>query len=317
MKRTVTLIIAVVVLVLISVAVYRGMTVRPAAEESSAATHLIQSRVAIPAAAPDGTPITQLSALAWDKDEQLLYALSDRGVLLHFNVRTAENLIQAVEPVHAVQLVVSGMEDAGGRGIDTEDMVLVNHDNGRKGDSELFVVTEREPRFLQIRPSGEIIRELPVPAPLNVQENFQKLNQGLESLVLHPVHGLLTAPEAPLKSTPGHMHTLYGEEGTWMFERHSAEARLKAMALLENGDLLVLERSRVPASKLMRASLRQVTLETCGGSKTCRTEERLVLPEERSNFEGLTHFRGKQFFLVNDHNGKDGQGGSLLLVQLP
>lgn len=317
MKRSLALIAVVIAFAVTYLAVYRNEAEVFAAKEKSSATPFIQSRVAIPGAAPDGTPITQLSALAWDKDEQLLYALSDRGVLFHFNVRIEGNVIQSIEPVHAVPLVMNRKTETGERGIDTEDMVLANHDNGRRGDSELFVVTEREPRFLKIRPSGAVLQVMPVPPPLDVPENFQKINQGLESLVLHPVHGLLTAPEAPLKSAPSHMHTLYGKEGAWMFERHSYEARLKAMALLENGDVLILERSRAPESKLKIASLRQVSLQACTPGKACKVEERLILPEERSNFEGLTHFRERQFFLVNDHNGKDGQGGSLLLVQLP
>lgn len=318
MKRSLALIIAVAfVLALASAAVYRAEAEDSVGAEKEVGSSLILSRTEIPAVTVDGAPISQLSALAWDEDEQLLYALSDRGVLFHFRVRVVGNVVKEVESVRAIPLVAGGVTDAGGRGIDTEDMALSNHANGIKGDSELFVVTEREPRFLRIRPSGTVLQVMPVPPPLDMPENFQKLNQGLESLVLHPIHGLVTAPETPLIGAPAQRHTLYAKEGAWMFERYSADARLKAMALLDDGDLLVLERSRVPDSKLMTASLRQVSLQACAPGHVCPAEVKLILPEDRSNFEGLAHFRGRQFFLVNDHSGKDGQGASLLLVQLP
>lgn len=316
MKRFALLGTTLVAAALCTVAAYRLLAGYPESEAADSSMVVKQTRATIPARAPDGTPITQLSALAWDKDEQLLYALSDRGTLFHFRVSFSGNELGTVEPVHAAPIRTT-RSAAGDRGVDTEDLALANHDNGRKGDTELFVVTERNPGYLHLRASGDLIREMPVPAPLRNPGNFQKANQGLESVLLHPRHGLLTAPEAPLRDAPADMHTLYGEERTWMFERHSPEARLKAMTLLPNGDALVLERTRSPTSKVMIASLRQVSLNDCAPHQTCRVKDEIVLPAERNNFEGLTHIKEQYFLMVNDHNSKDGQGGVLLLLTLP
>lgn len=317
MKRLALLVAAILMAVPIFIAAYQSITGDPASYDTASGSGVIQSRAPLPAYGPGGTPITQLSALAWDKDEQLLYALSDRGTLFHFRVIFQGNEILSIEPVHAVSIASDELIHAGSRAIDTEDMTLLNHDNGHKGDTELFVVTERTPLYIHLRPSGRVLRNMPVPAPLADPDKFQKTNQGLESVILHPKHGLLTAPEAPLKDAPVDMHTLYGSEHSWAFERYTPDARLKAMARLPDGDVLMLERSSSSTPKMKIASLREVSLHDCAAGQTCPVKNEFVLPEEANNFEGLTHIKDRQFLMVNDHSGKDGQGGVLLLVTLP
>jgi hypothetical protein len=320
MKRLALFVAAALMVVLVLIAAYQPIqpiTGKPASSDSASTSELIQSRARIPAHAPDGTPITQLSALAWDHDEQLLYALSDRGTLFHFRVSIQGNRILGIEPVHAEVIASNEPLHTGSRGADTEDMTLLNHDNGRKGDTELFVVTERTPLYIHLHPSGSMIRTMSVPAPLADPGKFQKANQGLESVILHPKHGLLTAPEAPLTDASGDMHTLYGSHLSWMFKRHTPDARLKAMAWLPDGDVLMLERSSSSTPKMKIASLRQVSLNDCAPGQICAVKSEFVLPEEPNNFEGLTHVKDRQFLMVNDHGGKDGHGGVLLLVVLP
>ncbi|MCM5551426.1 esterase-like activity of phytase family protein, partial [Xanthomonas hortorum pv. pelargonii] len=50
-------------------------------------------------------PLTELSALAWDADEQRLYALSDNGYVFHFRLTLDGDEIVRVEPVHSAALV--------------------------------------------------------------------------------------------------------------------------------------------------------------------------------------------------------------------
>src|SRR5687767_3851331 len=43
----------------------------------------LRGMLALPTVSMGGLRMSQLSALAWDDDEQLLYALSDKGYLFH------------------------------------------------------------------------------------------------------------------------------------------------------------------------------------------------------------------------------------------
>ncbi|MGF1643118.1 MAG: hypothetical protein ACFCUJ_05700, partial [Thiotrichales bacterium] len=52
-----------------------------AALEESGNRVTVHGAITVPAAPVDGHPVVELSALAWDDDESVLYALSDRGVL--------------------------------------------------------------------------------------------------------------------------------------------------------------------------------------------------------------------------------------------
>ena len=52
----------------------------------------------------NGLKITELSGLAWDEDEQLLYAISDKGRVYHFRLTIKDDLIESVTPVFGAKL---------------------------------------------------------------------------------------------------------------------------------------------------------------------------------------------------------------------
>lgn len=192
-------------------------------------------------------------------------------------------------------------------------IVEIKSANGRTGDTELIVVTERVPRFTRFTPAGAPLGQTEVPAPLDDRRNYRG-SKGLESVAHHPRHGLLTAPESPLKADPEDRHTIYAGDRRWSFNRLFPDSRLKALAVLPDGNLVALERSRSESSKSVIASLRHVDLATCAEGKPCAATDLAVLPEARDNFEGMAHLGDRRFLLVTDHSAKDREGNTLMLL---
>ena len=288
------------------------------------------SRMDIAARGPNGIAINELSALAWDSDDKLLYALSDRGNLFHFRLRVKKNDIVSLEAVHAIPLNIvpptlaeeskakksaSRKSDSEPRA-DTEGLTLLNADNGIRGDAVLVVVTESGQSFFHLSPAGNLLQKTSLPAPLNDAASYQSSNKGLESVAYHPRYGLMTGPEVPLAGAGENRHTIYSDRLQWAFPRYSEEARLKAIDVLADGNLMVLERTKDPTSKLLTSTLSYVDLRNCTPGKTCKTTEKALLPEGEDNFEGLTRLGDRQFLLVSDYEGDDSKGGTLILATL-
>lgn len=264
-----------------------------------------------------GIRIDELSGLAWDEDEQLLYAVSDKGNVVHFRLKLDGDAITANEPIYAAALVDPEEKGSRRERFNAEGLTVQNASNGKPGDSVLVVSLESaQPSIVRFSPAGAKLGALPVPAPANDLRNYRKDKQGLESVAYHPEHGLMTAPESPLRIHPENLHTLYARGRHWSFERYSPDSRLKAVDMLADGTLLVLERSPVKSSKSLIASLRRVNLVACPADDVCAAEDLAVLSDGRDNFEGMTNLGNRRVLIVSDHGGKDRERTTLTLFTL-
>ncbi len=126
--------------------------------------------------------ISELSGLAWDEDERLLYAVSDKGKIFHFRLNLEGSKIMAMEPVYAASL--GGNEGkASHHRLDAEGLTVLNASNGKSNDTELVVVAEGvAPRIIRFNPSGAMLGEIPAPPPLDEPGNYRGSNKALESV---------------------------------------------------------------------------------------------------------------------------------------
>ena len=123
----------------------------------------------------DGERIAELSGLAWDADEQRLYAISDRGVLFRFSLMLGANGQLEVEPIAASRL----MPPAGSNTVDAEGLAVTGADDGIRGNSELLVATEGEPRVIRYTLAGEPLGTLALPGGLDDPERFRRIYTGI------------------------------------------------------------------------------------------------------------------------------------------
>lgn len=274
-----------------------------------AETTRVRGVVQLSDSAIDGIRIAELSGLAWDAGAQVLYGVSDRGRLFRFRLElTDEGRLQAVVPLgaHAIRPLRpdSGRQSA----FDTEGLAWWPQDPTAPDRPQLLVATEGQPQVLRLSLKGQIGGPLALPSPLDDRSRYGASNTMLEALTYSQAHGLLVAPEVPLRGADPGLHTVYAHQRSWRFPVHTAgRSRLKAMDVTDDGQLVVLERSRKGKGKgkgLVNV-LRQIDLARCSPQEICEVRDLMEMTrsEGADNFEGMAWLGGHRFLLVSDNLG--------------
>lgn len=267
-----------------------------------------------------GLRFADLSGLAWDDDEGVLYALSDKGALFGLRPVFRNDRLADVALVSAAPL----LDPRTGRRVrwqraDSEGLDIVNGRNGRRGDAELLVSFEREPRIWRYRPDGTFLGEIALPAALRDAHRYRGGNKMLESVCRHPREGILTAPEAPLAGETAFARLYRMDGASWRFP--PSRGGISALECLPDGDVLELERDYEAIRLRTVVTLRLLHLPPntppdallrADGVATFDSADGLHI----DNFEGLAHHRGNRFFLVSDSNDVFLQRTLLLYVEL-
>jgi hypothetical protein len=256
----------------------------------------------------DGMRFSQLSGLAWDEDDGILYAISDKGFLFHLRPIFKNGVLTGLKLLKAVHLRELGSDKplAASR-IDSEGLDILNGRNRRKGDAELLISFERFPRIVRYRTDGQAVQEYPLPAPLNDARQYQDANKMLESVCRDPRLGILTVPEVPLKSERAGMTRIFSLNGkVWFYPRPEGN-RISDLECLGHNQVMVLESNFGGSIGRLKVFLKLVTLPSYPVAEIPMSTTTLVTldsskGQQIDNFEGLTRHRGNRFFIVSDDN---------------
>ncbi len=269
-----------------------------------------------------GEDIAELSGLAWDEDEQLLYAVSDEGILHHLQLTIKDEQIKGVRVVKSIALKNKKGKPYSGKKSDSEGLTVINSRNGIRDDSRLFISFEGKPRVIQFSPSGEHLGKVKLPEKLKDKHNYRGRNKALESITFHPAKGLLTAAEYPLRERGMKEQVLYAVNGQ-EYHFRAAEAKKSAvtgLTTLPNGNILVLERAWAGIQNPIVISLREVEINDCNTSQECPVRDLAIISSAEGwytdNFEGVTHFQGNRFFMVSDDNESSLQSTVLVFFEV-
>jgi hypothetical protein len=268
-----------------------------------------------------GLTLAGISALAWDQDEQILYALSDLGRVFHLRPRIENDYL-----IDAEILGVHRLQDVNGRALvkpwkDAEGLTVRHADNGVRGDTELIVCFEVKQRIRRYTATGKRLGGYELPAALNSIERFARPNTALEAITWHPRWGILVAPERPLRGEPGNEVKIYQLNGNyWRYPLYPASgSSLVAMETLADGSLLTLERAFTSLTRPLIISLRRTTLPI-DDTQPLTVEDVAVFDTSQGwlldNFEGLTQHRDNRFFIVSDDNRSFLQSTLLVYFEL-
>ena len=267
----------------------------------------------------EGKPLVGLSALQWDEDEQLLYALSDTGWLNHLQPVIKAGVLRSVNLVGSYRLRDTKGRPLLGNMADSEGLAGRNTHNGITGDSRLFISFERRPRVIEYAPDGRAIEQVKLPRAWSSSKFYKTPNRSLESVSVHPVFGLLTGPELPPRNAKN-AHTddnqatvpiiaLKQANVHWDYPLYNApNSSLVAMRSLPDGSLLTLERGYglfyLPITIVLRKSAPLDSARHDPGPIT----DLAVLDSSRGwhldNFEGLAAHGANKYFMVSDDNGQ-------------
>ncbi len=244
--------------------------------------------------------ISELSGLAWDKEKNILYAISDDGDLYHLKPQIVNNTLVGIRLLSAYKLTKKNGKRLKSR--DSEGLAILN--------GQLIISFERKPKIAKFTPKGRLISKYRLPKKLAKIKNYHSKNKALEAVTIHPRLGVLTAPEYPLKNT-GNKHTIYSlkTKRKWTIPAYPApNSAVVALETLKDGSILILERAFSSIFNPLIISIRRVWLSTCSCSKGDDSEFKQIAVFnnfkgwEIDNFEGLTHHKDNYFFMVTDDN---------------
>lgn len=249
---------------------------------------------------------TDISALAYDV-QRGLFALSNKGYLFKLDLQIEQKKIKGLELKEAHALRTKKGKRLKKKKRDAEGMAL--------SEEGLIISFERRPKVSLYDFKGTKVKNYPLPQKLQDIDNYTRANKALESVTKHPLFGVITAPEAPLKDTDADYHTLYSLDKKWRFK---ASGEITAMESLPDNNLLILERDY----NLFRGHsiwLSRVNIMECETGR-CRSENLARLKSsdgwKLDNFEGLTHIKDDLYLMISDDNGSFLQKCILVLFEI-
>ncbi|OOZ80065.1 hypothetical protein BOW50_02015 [Solemya velum gill symbiont] len=268
--------------------------------------------------AEDSTPISGLSALAWDVDNQLLYAVSDRGWLHHLQLRfDSRNRLAEINRLASYQLHDLKGKPLKGKWRDAESAFVLQGDNGIRDDTLIVIGFERSPRIVRYRPDGFQQGRYSLPKQLSKKKKFHKPNDMFEAVAMHEELGVMLIPQKPLMGREiNALYRLKGEK-QWDYEMESERGNsMAALEALPDGSLVAMERAwdRVFFSLVINLKQIRVDSDRLVVEKIARLSnaEGWIL----DNFEGLARHQDKRFFIVSDDNQNPLQRTLLYYIEL-
>ncbi len=251
----------------------------------------------------DGIKFSEISDLAYHQKSKKLYLVSDEGKLFAFNARFTEK-IEALQSVSAIELRKKNGKKFKKWRRDSEGMTL-------DGKGRLLISFEEKAKIGWFHKNsnkyGRMIQTYTLPKKLRNTKNYRSKNKSLEALAWHPKYGTLTAVEWPLKKDDKKKQTIYALNGKEWHFKAEAEARsaISAIEVMDDGNLLVLERSYTGLMNPFVVTLKKVYIQKCK-KKMCKTKVLAKMSSHKGwdvdNFEGLAKVGKDRYVMVSDDN---------------
>jgi hypothetical protein len=251
----------------------------------------------------DGVKFSELSDLAYDLKTHILYMIGDKGALFAFRAKFTKK-IETLSPLHAATLKKHNGKRLKKWKRDSEGMIL----DGRR---RLYISFEGEAKIAWFHKNGSkfgsLIQKQKLPKILKRTRNYRSKNKSLESLAWHPKYGLLTAAEWPLKKDHKKRQTVYALGGKKWYFKAEPEARssVVAMEVMDDGNLLVLERSYTGMLSPFVITLKKVYLKHIKNG-WCKTKVLAKMSSHQGwdidNFEGLAKVGKNRYIMISDDN---------------
>ncbi|PWQ99022.1 esterase-like activity of phytase family protein [Leucothrix arctica] len=282
----------------------------------------LMGSIALSGAKVNGLPVVEVSDLAWDNDTQTLYGISDDGYLYTLKLTLNQGMLRQAKITNAVKLLGKNKKPLKGSKKDPEGLSIKNHKNGNKNDAELIISFEGSSRIDRYNTKGEYLGDVKIPKKLTKKKSYRNNNKALESVTIHPRYGVITAAELPLKANSKKIQTLYSQHGKeWNFTPNNAkESSVTALEVLENGDILVLERAFSGIFSPLIISLRQIQLNKCNKKNLCAVKDIAIFDSTKGwnvdNFEGLTKLTGNRYLMVSDDNKSPLQQSIMVMFEV-
>lgn len=251
----------------------------------------------------DGVKFSEISDLAYDKKAKSLFMVSDEGKLFEFKAVFADR-IKKLKPQRAARLLKKNGKKFKKWRRDSEGMTL-------DGKGRLLISFEEKPRIgwfhKNSKQYGRLIKKYKLPKKLRSMKRFRSKNKGMEALAWHPKYGILTALEYPPKGVDKKRQSIYALSGKeWHFKAEpEANSALSAIEVMDDGNILVLERSFTGYMNPFVVTLKKVYIDRCKkGMCPVRVLAKMNSHKgwDVDNFEGLARVGKHRYVMISDDN---------------
>ena len=250
-----------------------------------------------------GVKFSEISDLAYNKRTDSLFMVSDEGKLFEFSAVFTDK-IEKLKPIKAGRLLKKNGRKFKKWRQDSEGMTL--DDKGR-----LLISFEEKPKVGWFHKNsnkyGRMIHKYKLPKKLRNIKNYRSKNKGLEALAWHKDYGILTAAEWPIKRDNKKFQTIYSLGGKeWHFKAEpEGNSAIAAIEVMEDGNILVLERSFTGYLNPFVVTLKKVYIHRCR-KRMCPTRVLAKMSTHKGwnidNFEGLAKVGKHRYVMISDDN---------------
>ncbi len=264
-------------------------------------------------------PLMEFSGLAWGQDDSILYALSDRGYIVH--------LEPVFEDDQLTDVLLHGkysLMDDSGKALketlaDSEGLALINANNGIDNDTELVICFERSPRIGRYDVYGKWIADITINNTLANISHYEHVNKSLEAITEHPQFQFISASERPLKQTS---NNLFAHDkinaSEWEFETSNKDyGSLVGLTTLPDGNIIALERIFQNIFTGVTSVIHSIEFDD---NDIVQTQLISLKPADgvfNDNFEAISWHRDNRFFMISDDNDNLLQRSILIYFSIP
>ena len=265
-----------------------------------------------------GQPLTEFSGLAWDADEKRLYALSDRGYVIHLEPVFRKGKLHDVLLLQRYNLLDAAKRTLTGQQADSEGLALIHANNGIKGDTELVISFERQPRIVRYRTDGELVKRLPLTPELHDITQYAHANKALEALTDHPTYEFISASERPLKNSAYNLFAHQEDRiSQWRLATSDVEyGAMVGMTTMPDGKIIALERIFRNIFSGVTSVIHVVDVR---GPDLHQRQILKLHPADNvfnDNFEAISWHQDKHFFMISDDNDSIFQRSILVYFEI-
>lgn len=250
----------------------------------------------------DHIKFAELSDVTYYTKTHTLYFVGDKGMLYAFDAKFSDK-IDLLKPQRAVTLkskkgkrLKKWKRDSEGVTLDGKGRLLISFE----GEAKVAWFHKNSAKY------GNLIKKYRLPKILKKHKNYRSPNKSLEALAWHPRYGILTAAEWPLKRDNKKMQTIYALSGKqWHFTAEpESRSGVVAMEVMDDGNILVMERSYTGILDPFVITLKKVMIQHCK-RKVCPSQVIAKMSSHKGwsvdNFEGLARVDKNRYVMVSDN----------------
>jgi hypothetical protein len=272
---------------------------------------ILSGAVKIKPSSDENKKAREMSGIAWDNDEEILYGISDDGYIVHMELSISEdNILKDIEILTTYRLKDESGNDRKELDADAEGITLDNANNKIKGDTILNLVLDKPARAERFSNTGNFIGSLELPAKLNELS----LNQSFE---INAVAGnsdsgyiFLTKERVADKN---HLVFMNSDEGHEIALDNNESINIVGADYLEDDGLYILDRNYISIWQPIIYCIRYINKNMNIKDIACFNRKD---GWNLDNFETITHYKDKYFLIMSDDGESFFQKTLLVMIKI-